>query len=437
MINQTYKEKDLPLKEMEAIGLASNGKLNISAENLNALLSGNRTELVRLNNLSSEGVNIKELDAKLSLNPNAAGKLNLLLHPIYKSAQAPNVLDKTEIEDLKNGTVNNVLKEVGEGELKKTVFVEFDKETNEFIKVDSSKVIAPESVNDQLLTQAQKKRFKEGQEIELPDGTSLQATGKNNKALLSNRSMLILSVMLDGGLSYMILKGIKALEGKQQKLQYNKGYNDALEKVLKEQKQRNIPPNNNKNLVILKDFKEVLPAILTKDSIQTTVEKIDVENLKLEPKHLAVLKEVLNYDNLRDLSRTVDPKANLKLADELRLDSQTNKDPIQVESNIIQAKQLEHFATLAEVVAMIEAKKDMVLDYIQDGGQGFNDVDYLKDVVTGISSALSPQVKIEATKFVNDNQEEIEVGLEEQGEEKLQADNEIEQKNDVKIGVKR
>jgi len=89
MINQNYKEKDLPIKELEAIGIASNGKLNISAENLNALLSGNRTDLIRLNNLSSEGETIKELDAKLSLNSNAAGKLNLLLHPIYKNAQAP------------------------------------------------------------------------------------------------------------------------------------------------------------------------------------------------------------------------------------------------------------------------------------------------------------------------------------------------------------
>ncbi|RYX81526.1 hypothetical protein EON73_04750 [bacterium] len=86
---------------------------------------------------------------------------------------------------------------------------------------------------------------------------------------------------------------------------------------------------------------------------------------------------------------------------------------------------------------MIEVKKDSVLDYIQDGGQGFNDVDYLKDVVTEISSALSPAVKIEATKFVNDNQEIIEGSLEEKSEEKLQADTNVELKNDVKTGVKR
>lgn len=438
MINQNYKEKDLPINEMEAIGLVSNGKLNISSENLNALLSGKRTDLVRLTNISSEGVTIKELDAKISLNPNAGGKLNLLLHPIYKSAQAPNILNEAEIKSLQNGTVRNLLKEVGEGGKKKTILVEFDNETNEFLKIDSAKIVAPESVNDQLLTQVQKKKFMEGQEVDLPDGTVLQATGKNNKGVVSNRGMLLVSLLLDGGVSYMLMKGIQALGKNKQKLDYTKGYNDALNKVLKEQKQRNIPLNiNNKNLVILKDFREVLPAIETKDSLQNTIQKINVENLRLEPKHLAVLKEVLKYDNLKELSSTVNPEANRKLANELIHYSQAEGDPMKVESNIAQAKQLDHFATLAEVITMIDVKRDMVLNFIQENGQGVNDVDYLKDVVTEISSSLSPEVKNAAIQFVNESQEVTQVSLEEKDEEKVQADNGVEVNENVKTGIKR
>lgn len=438
MINQNYKEKDLPMKEMEAIGLASNGKLNISSENLNALLTGKRTDLVRLTNISSEGVSIKELDAKLSLNPNAGGKPNLLLHPIYKNAKAPDILNEAEIESLKNGTVRNLLKEVGEGRKKKTILVEFDHETNEFLKIDSGKIIAPESVNDQLLTQVQKKKFMEGQEIDLPDGTVLQATGKNNKGLVSNRGMLVVSLLLDGGVSYMLMKGIQALSKNKQKLDYTKGYNDALNKVLKEQKQRNIPlSNSNKNLIILKDFREVLAAFETRDSLQNTVQKINIENLKLEPKHLAVLREVLKYDNLKELSNTVNPEANRKLANELIHYSQTDKDPVKVESDKAQAEQLEHFATLAEVVTMIEVKRDIILNFIQENGQGVNDVDYLKDVVTEISSSLSPEVKNAATQSVNDSQEVIQVSLEEKDEEKVHADNDVELNKNVETGVKR
>ncbi|RYE22258.1 MAG: DUF3945 domain-containing protein, partial [Sphingobacteriaceae bacterium] len=345
---------------------------------------------------------------------------------------------QTEVEDLQNGKVPNVLKEVKENGKQKTVFIEFDKETNEFLKIDSAKVIAPESVNDQLLSEAQKKRFREGLEIELRDGTQLQATGKNTKGILSNRNLLVLSVLLDGGVSYLLLKGIQALEGKQKQLQYNKGYNDALDKVLKEQKQRNIPLSTNvKNLVILKDFREVVPEIKTNDSISSTVRKIDVENIKLEPKHLQVLKEVLVYDNLKELTTSVDPEKNRKLATELSEIEEINNDPVKIESNKSVANQLEHFATLAEVVAMIEVKRDVVLEYIQENGQNINDQDYLKDVVTQISSVLTPEVRNLATQFVKENQEITESDLEEKNEVDLQSGNNMEIEEDVNAGLQR
>ncbi|RZL99005.1 MAG: hypothetical protein EOO88_60040, partial [Pedobacter sp.] len=73
------------------------------------------------------------------------------------------------------------------------------------------------------------KRFQQGQVIDLQDETSIQATGKNNKGIVSNRSILVLSVMLDGGLSYMLIKAIQAIEGKKKQLDYNAGYNAALD----------------------------------------------------------------------------------------------------------------------------------------------------------------------------------------------------------------
>lgn len=438
MVNQNYKVKDLPLKEMESLGLATKGKVNLSGENLNALLSGNRTDLVRINNISSNGIEISKLDAKLSLRATGDGKLNLLLHPIYKNAQAPAFLSEEEVEELKSGEENNIIGIIGEGKEKKTVFVEFDKETNEFLQIDSAKVIAPESVNDQTLTPAQKRRFQQGQVIDLQDETSIQATGKNNKGIVSNRTMLILSVLLDGGISYMLFKAIQAIEGKKKQRDYNSGYNAALDKVLKEQKQRNIPPvDGAKNLVVLKDYMEVLPLIEIKDKPQIVQEKIDTNTLKLEPKHLEVLKEVVSYENLHELPEKVNPAVNRNLANSLSGAGHLTGDPVKDDHYKLQAKQLEHFATLAEVVAIIDVKRDKVLEYIHEGGHGIADLDYLTEVVAGINLALSPEVRNQAKAFVNESEEEVEYTQEEKVEEKAQVETVTESERYAKTGFKR
>ena len=438
MVNQNYRVKDLPLKEMEYLGLATKGKVNLSAENLNALLSGNRTDLIRINNISSNGIEISKLDAKLSLRPTEDGKLNLLLHPIYKTAQAPTYLSKEEIEELKSGQESNIIRIIGEGKNKKTVFVEYDKETNEFLQIDSAKVIAPESVNGQILTPTQKTRFQQGQVIDLQDETSIQATSKNNKGIVSNRTMLILSVLIDGGLSYMLLKAIQAIEGKKKQLDYNAGYNAALDKVLKEQKQRNIPPVSDvKNLVILKNYTEALLPIETKDKLQIVPEKINANTLKLEPKHIEVLKELVSYENLHELPEKINPNVNRDLANSLTGAGYLTGDLVKDDHYKLQAKQLEHFATLAEVVAIIEVKRDKVLEYIQEGGHGIADLDYLKEVVEGISLALSPEVRNKAKAFVNESEEEVEYTQEEKVEEKAQVETVSKSENYAKDGFKR
>lgn len=438
MINQNFKVKDLPLKEMESLGLAVKGKVNLSGENLNALLSGNRTDLVRINNISSNGIEISKLDAKLSLRETHDGKLNLLLHPIYKTAQAPDFLSEEEIEELKSGQENNIIRIISDGKEKKTVFVEFDKETNEFLKVDSAKVIAPESVNDQILTPTQKRRFQQGQVIDLQDETSIQATGKNSKGIVSNRTMLVLSVLLDGGISYMLIKAIQAIEGKKKQMDYNSGYNAALDKVLKEQKQRNIPPvDGAKNLVVLKDYMELLPLIETKDELKILPEKIDVNTLKLEPKHLEVLKEVVSYENLHELPEKVNPVINRNLANSLATAGHLTGDLVKDNYYKLQAKQLEHFATLAEVVAMIETKRDKVLNYIQESGQSVGDQDYLKDVVAGIGSAISPEVVNKVKEFVNESVEKVEELEEEKTAEKLHVSSDKELQPHAGTGFKR
>lgn len=66
--------------------------------------------------------------------------------------------------------------------------------------------------------------------IELADGTRIQHSATESKGIRSDRKALILSVLLDGGISYLLLRGIRNLVGNSdaQKEGYTKGYNQAL-----------------------------------------------------------------------------------------------------------------------------------------------------------------------------------------------------------------
>src|ERR1700756_3035981 len=103
-----YKESDLPIKDMETIGLAVNGQLLLNANDLKALLSGRRTGLMNLKNLEAENIKIKSLDAKLSLYTNEKGKVELLIHPIYKKPKTPDFLEDFEAKELEKGEIANL-----------------------------------------------------------------------------------------------------------------------------------------------------------------------------------------------------------------------------------------------------------------------------------------------------------------------------------------
>jgi len=108
MTKQIYTEEALPMADLQKIGLAENGGLKISKEDLTLLLSGRRTQMLRLENLVSDGLRIQQMDAKLSLKPNGDGNLDLMVHPIYKQAQKLPFLTDTEAEKLEKGTVPNI-----------------------------------------------------------------------------------------------------------------------------------------------------------------------------------------------------------------------------------------------------------------------------------------------------------------------------------------
>jgi hypothetical protein len=241
MIKQIYTEEALPMDDLHKVGLAENGKLKIDKDDLAALLSGNRTQLVRLENLVSDGLRIAALDAKLSLKPNPEGHLDLMVHPIYKQAQDLSFLTGTENEKLEKGEVANIEKSIfdDEGNLK-DVLIEFDQETKEFIVTDEARILAPDRINGQYLSLDQKERYRKGKEVELEDGTKVQFAATEKMGVRANKLAFIASVLMDGGLSYLLYRGLNKIWGDKKHDKnadvYSKGYYKDLNEY--EQQQR-------------------------------------------------------------------------------------------------------------------------------------------------------------------------------------------------------
>ena len=210
-----YNEDHLPFSDLEKIGLAANGQLLLNIDDLKALLSGRRTGMLHLHDLQDENIRIKSMDAKISLMPNKDGKMDLLIHPIYRKAQTPDYLDAGEAESLQKGDVASLLKiTIDNHGNKKELLVEYDPETREFIVSDSEKILVPDMVNNEFLTEAQKKKYRKGEEVELADGTTFNYSATDIHGIRANKIALVASVLIDGGLSYMLYKGLNAIFNK-------------------------------------------------------------------------------------------------------------------------------------------------------------------------------------------------------------------------------
>lgn len=328
-----FKLEDIPTADLQAMGLHDGKDLLLDEKTKSALLNGNLTNFVRLNDINISG-NKVSIDAKLSLRSKENGTVGLFIHPIYKERSAhPNLTpdeattystggphakansaygtiksfgsapyqfneknkesffvelekdngksvqiwskdlqralleSKHQVGDkvqLFHHGIENVMVDVpkyndknevigteskmthrNNWEIKdyeetrkqeKFVVYEFDKDTNSFVSVDAENITAPEEINGIPLTPEQKREFKNGNAVVLSDGTEIQASPASDKGIRSNKKLLVASILLDGGLSFVLYHGITALlklgkEQKQKETEYSKGYADALKKV--------------------------------------------------------------------------------------------------------------------------------------------------------------------------------------------------------------
>lgn len=240
MVTEEVKNK-MPVEDFKKIGLMNNDTLNLTKEDLKELSAGRKSGLLDLTNLEHEGIQIERLKAKISLQENKDGSLSVVLHPIYKNPQKHSLLNDKEMDSLITGEKANIVKGyLDEKGKSHKMLIEYDKDTKEFVSMNTNRILVPEKINNEPLTQMQKAKYKEGEAITMPDGTMLQPSPTARNGVRSNNTFLVLSILLDGGVSYLLVKAAQALLGigrgedksAMQSVQltnaFHKGYLDAL-----------------------------------------------------------------------------------------------------------------------------------------------------------------------------------------------------------------
>ena len=234
-------DKKLPMDDLKIFGIFRDGKFTIPEEQIQALKDGRMTDIVELKNLKGKGIEIEALPARLSIVRGDNGSPSLRIDPVYREPNEHPQLSQDERQRLVKAEIANIKKSYvdKEGNVQ-TEIIEYDKDTKQFMAYDPRKVKAPETVNEQQLTPEQKRKYKEGEVVELNDGTAFQFSGIERKNIRSNRSGLVLSVVLDGGISYLLYTGLKRMLGKQssEEKSYSQGYIDGINKVQKQIERR-------------------------------------------------------------------------------------------------------------------------------------------------------------------------------------------------------
>lgn len=161
-----YSTDQLPFGQFEQLGMDRNSVLALPEITMNALLSGNRTSLIRFCNIKNEKAEqLQPLDAKLSLKKNHNGELFLKVHPIWKNAVNNFDLSQKEIKYLKNQELAFIPKMVSKDSKPVEALIAYDTTTNEFIAIEREKLRAPDKINGARLSEVQKKDFINGKPV--------------------------------------------------------------------------------------------------------------------------------------------------------------------------------------------------------------------------------------------------------------------------------
>lgn len=235
--------KLLPMDDLKLFGIYRNGTFTIPEEQVRALKNGGMTDIIELKDLKSKerDIHIEKLPARLSIVKGDDGKPSLRIDPVYIRENDHPLLTDLEKTRLIREEMANIKKDYvdQQGNIQSRV-IEYDQHTKQFVSFDPNKVKPPIAVDGETLTPEKKRKYQEGELVELEDGTQFQIRASDRRGVRSNKTGLVLSVLIDGGISYLLVTGIQRLLGKQSKEQqsYSAGYRDAVKEVQRQMQRR-------------------------------------------------------------------------------------------------------------------------------------------------------------------------------------------------------
>lgn len=176
-----FNVKELNENQLQLLGLTKKDILAMSHRTYSALMSGNRTSLIRFTNLNIPGLEGGSLDAKLSLERKPDNTVSIRFHPINQIAKNTFNLSPEEINKLNSGEEAFIPKAGTDG---KELLVGLDKQTKEYIAVNKATIEVPRKINGKELTEDQIRDFKDGKEIEI-DGKKFRLDPSNELGVTS------------------------------------------------------------------------------------------------------------------------------------------------------------------------------------------------------------------------------------------------------------
>ncbi|WP_439490534.1 DUF4099 domain-containing protein [Algoriphagus sp.] len=275
----------LPMRDLEIFGILKDGNFTIPEKEVHALKNGKMTDIVELKDLMGKEIQIDKLPARLSIVRGEDGNPSLRIDPVYREANPHPDLSESERNQLVKKELANLKKSYvdKDGNIQSQV-VEFDHRTKQFLSYNSRDIKAPHQVNGEELSPQQKKKYKEGDTVTLEDGTEFQLSPSSPKGIRSNNKGLVLSVMLDGGLSYLLITGVEKMLGKKSREEkaFSEGYLQAVKEVEKQVERRISRNPNDKDAVRdLNNIKEEYSRIFADTNLSKEIrDDFDINKIK-------------------------------------------------------------------------------------------------------------------------------------------------------------
>lgn len=183
-----YPISKLPLEDFKRLGMDKDAVMSLPQSTLKALLSGNRTSLIRFEKVPIRGMGAFSMDAKLSLQVNKVGKLKLFVHPVQTQLKNSFDLTDTELKHLQTSESGFVPKLVSlkDGSLTEAL-ITYDKSTNELVAIKRDNLKAPDQINGTTLSDEQKRSFISGKPVEIKNDQF--QLNPNNEQGISGKSL--------------------------------------------------------------------------------------------------------------------------------------------------------------------------------------------------------------------------------------------------------